>query len=229
MHFVLSFAHELAKWFEIDVRGNSDFEPTPFKPLPKPADAQRELEEEINFLREEVARSQLAADASEAEIKDLSKRLDREAIAYQESLDRISKRAYSRESELARLLTESSRRLKEVVSVANSKPFQSFLERGKKASQRLGRNDEGGLSLTQLRITTGETSSCCNAPMIVVQSMKGGFISKNCLKCNIASSLRMPEFLSLQVCVVCGDCGKQAEPTKIWRNYGYRCQMWLGM
>lgn len=217
-------AHELAKWFEVNIRQNRDFELEPFKPLPKPADAHRELEEEINFLRDEMARSQLAANASEAQISELTERLEREAIAYQESIAGLSKTLDERVYDLVRLERESERRIRELVPVKNLQTFQSFLDRSRKSSQRLGRKGEGNLALTQLRITTGELSKCCNAPVIVVQSMKGGLITKNCLHCNYYRSFRMTEFQELHICVVCADCGQQAEPTKVGSNYGYRCE-----
>jgi hypothetical protein len=60
--------------------------------------------------------------------------------------------------------------------------------------------------------------------VIVVQSMSGGRISKNCAKCNKRNNFSGKDWLDLQICVMCPDCGSQAKPEMLGINYGYLCQ-----
>jgi hypothetical protein len=216
-------AHELAKWFKINVLNDLNFRPEPFKPLPKPVDASVELRKEIDFLRDEVARSQLAADASESQVKELSEKLEREAIAYKEIIRDKMLDVMARDNVLARLQKESKQRLKELAAVAESKTFQSFVTRSRQSAMRLGKLDSDSLPLTQLRITTGANSWCCGAPYVIVQSMGGGWVSKNCVKCNRRNKLSVEEFVKLHICVLCGNCGNQTQRAIVGKNYGYEC------
>jgi hypothetical protein len=215
--------HKLANWFKTSILRDANFRPAPFRPPPKPKNASKELKEEIDFLRGEVARSRLVANASESQVKDLSERLEREAIAYQVQIRQQTANLEARDRDLARLERESKERLKEIVAAANSETFQRFVIRSRLSAQRLGHGSKN-LPLMQLRITTGEYSTCHNAPLIVVQSMSGGLISKNCAICNFPLSLKQEDFVRLHVYVLCPECRKQAMPTKVGRNYGYKCE-----
>ena len=221
-------AHELANWFQICVLNKSDFEPTPFRPPPKPQDATNELKEEIDFLREEVARSNLESDASESQIKEQSQKLEKQAITYEKTLRSLEAERDTYEKDLSRLERESTQRLTEVTPVATNTKFQSILERGNQSRMRLGHTSKNSLPLTQLRITTGEPSRCCGAPMVIVQASSGGFCTKNCVSCNSqkqsGENLGRREFENLQVYVMCNDCGQQAKPKIVGSNYGYRCE-----
>ena len=68
-------AHELAKWFIQRVLKNTEFQDRPFRPLPKPEDASRELQEEIEILRNQAASAQLAVDATETQVQEMPEKL----------------------------------------------------------------------------------------------------------------------------------------------------------
>jgi len=220
-------AYEIAKWFNRSVlKKDTSLNAGPLKPPPKPEDATRELKEEIDFLRQEAARSELAATATEAEISELSQRLEQEAAKHHADLIRQEATLREREDELHRLELDSMARLKQVVAVAASEPFRSFVKRSEASASRIGSTTEDALPLTQLRILSGRTSGCCGTPMIVVQGKKGGFITQNCSQCNSflsSRALTRDEFVNLGIYVACGKCRRQAEPSMVGRNYGYRC------
>jgi hypothetical protein len=219
-------AYELAKWFNRSILNDTGQDAGPFKPPPKPEDATRELREEIDFLRQEAARFELAASATEADIRTLSQKLEQEAAQYHAELVRQESELREREGDLQRLERESRERLRQVTAVAASEPFQSFVARSAVSASRIGRRGEGELPLTQLRIVTGRTSKCCGAPMIIVQSKSGGWVRQSCSGCNNRNSTRrlsQDEFLQLPVYVACAKCRRRAEPSMIRRNYGYRC------
>lgn len=215
--------YELAKWFNQSVLKDTNLNAGPFKPPPKPQDATRELKDEIEFLRQEAAKAELAASATEAEIRQLAEKLEREATKHHAELIKQESVLRERAGELKRLERESMARLKQVIAVAASEPFQSFVTRSEWSALRIGSRSGDGLPLTQLRILGGRTSECCGAPMILVQGSRGGWVDQNCPKCNRSKLLSDHEFRSLNIYVACGRCRRQAEPTKVGSNYGYRC------
>lgn len=220
-------AHELAKWFMRSVLKSSDFTNTSFKPLPKPEDATLPLREEIDFLRTEAARSELANSATEAEKQQLMRILEDEAAQYQAELCRYETTLRDREDELVELERASRRRLRQVMSFATSGPLQSFVERSERSASRIGRRGEDVLPLTQLRIPTGRISSCCKVPMVLAQSRDGGFVTQNCPACNgffKTKTLKYQQFLDLNIYVDCPRCRVQAPAGMVGRNYGFRCK-----
>jgi hypothetical protein len=77
-----------------------------------------------------------------------------------------------------------------------------------------------------LRILGQSTSSCCSVPTLLVQSMDGGFVTRNCSACGEKSTL--PEHVSmnrLDIWVACLECKRRMEPARLpFSNYGYLCQ-----
>lgn len=219
-------AHEAAKWFVVNVLKRTDFPNTPFKPLPKPEDATLALKQEIEFLRNEAASTELAMTATEAEKQQLMKQLEEEASQYQTELIRYESTLRDREDELHELERLSKKRLRQVMSVASSEPLQSFIQRTERAASRMGRRGEDILPLTQLRIPTGRISSCCGAPMVLAQSRDGGFVTQNCPVCNDffkTKTLKYQQFIELNIFVECPQCRIRTEADMVGKNYGFRC------
>ncbi len=75
-----------------------------------------------------------------------------------------------------------------------------------------------------LRIEGLRLSSCCSWPTVVVQSMKGGFVTQNCIKCGSRHSLSETDFFYRLHCAVdCPACGDRMFKTYLWKNYGFEC------
>ena len=76
-----------------------------------------------------------------------------------------------------------------------------------------------------LRISGLKDSRCHGKPTVLVQSMDGGFVTRNCPECGGYESLSEPDFHLLGLWVACPDCRKpmvaQRVPTS---NYGYICE-----
>jgi hypothetical protein len=216
-------AYELARWFKRVVLNEAGFDNGPFRPPLTPEDANRELKEESEFLRNEAVRYELAASATESEIRELSKKLELEAAQYKEELVRQESDFGSREAELLQLERDSRERLRQVTAVATSESFQSFVNRNEVSSFRLGERESGEFPLVHLRILSGNTSNCCKAPMIITQSRSGGLVKQNCPECNSGRSLSREDFYNLNIYVACGKCRQQTKPDMIGINYGYRC------
>jgi len=75
-----------------------------------------------------------------------------------------------------------------------------------------------------IRITDKKRSTCCGVPTILVQSMEGGFVTRNCPECGKHETLSHDEFISLDLLVVCPRCKKAMLPETIERNYSYVCK-----
>lgn len=78
-----------------------------------------------------------------------------------------------------------------------------------------------------LRIPGPTLAFCCQAPTILVQSMKGGFVTQNCSKCGRSLTLKEADFRRLQLWVACPKCNQRMVEAIIPRaggNYGYLCQ-----
>ena len=216
-------AHRLAKWFVQSVLERSNLQIGAFKPLPTPEDATLDLKQEIEFLRRQSADLELASNASESVRLELAEQLQREAMEYQEQLTKQSKQLRQREIELNQLERKSNERIRQIVKVASSKPFQSFLERSEESASRIGQKKDL-LPLTQLRIMTGIQSKCCKVPMIITQSSKGGFITQNCPDCGKSDTLKKSVFESLNVYLACPNCRQRTTPEMIGSNYGFLCR-----
>ncbi len=218
-------AHDLANWFMKFVIRDTQHRIKAFQSPNSPHDATSELKQEIELLREKAARAELKADASLGEIQDLIEKHKKEIESHELSAILKDIETSTHKAEIRRLQKESDRKLKELIPVAESNAFWSFFERSTKSAERLGANPRDVLPLTQLRITTGRRSNCCDVPMVLAQQMKGGFIKQCCPVCNEISSTRAlsrADFQSLNVHVECPYCHRQAEPY-LNRNYLYRC------
>ena len=219
-------AYELAKWFTKSVLDDSTKKIGAFKPPPVPEDATRELREEIDFLREESAKAKLAESANEAEVRKLKNQLEQEAADYHKTLSQKGSLLRQRDDELAGMEQRSKERLKQILPMATSKSFRSFVYRSKESAERTGTRDDSTLPLTQIRLATGLISHCCNVDMVIAQVMSGGFIKQCCPACNDktnAMTLARDEFFRLDVYLACAKCQRRAKPTMIGNNYGYRC------
>ena len=76
-----------------------------------------------------------------------------------------------------------------------------------------------------LRISGHSQSTCCNEPTILVQSMEGGFVTRNCSKCGNKDTLPVQVFMNeLDLCVACPDCKRRMESTLLNKNYGFVCE-----
>jgi len=79
--------------------------------------------------------------------------------------------------------------------------------------------------LFPLRLSDGTRSDCCQLRVVLVQSMDGGFVTRNCPRCNRSQYLTDAAFRSLHLWVACPDCKQPMEPgTMPYSNYGYTCE-----
>lgn len=70
----------------------------------------------------------------------------------------------------------------------------------------------------------GRTKSrCCGVPTVYVRSMDGGFVTRNCFRCNGYRSVCDGEFLALDVAVACEACATPMRGAKIGKNFGFEC------
>ncbi|HBO43747.1 MAG TPA: hypothetical protein DD670_07415 [Planctomycetaceae bacterium] len=216
-------AYEAAKWFAREVLRKPDFQRGPFRPLPTPKDATLALKEEIEHLQQQVVRDKLAATATEAQFLEQLAIATREAADYQQQAEQYKLALVEQDRSLIQLETQFTDRLRRITRAAQSKPFQSFVDR----SNSLGRRNEESLPLFQLRISTGMKSRCHGETMIVVQISRGGFITQICPKCldyDTKETLSYADFVDLNLYIACARCSHRAEPGKVkYSNYGYRC------
>lgn len=64
----------------------------------------------------------------------------------------------------------------------------------------------------------------CGEPTILVQSMDGGYITRNCSNCGrIHTPTERMFFGKLELWVVCPECRRKMEKARIYSNYGYDC------
>ena len=78
--------------------------------------------------------------------------------------------------------------------------------------------------LYPIRIPGGETSKCCNKPTLLVQSMKGGFVTRNCFGCGSSDTLSNNSFLyELDLWISWPECRKRMVASIIESNYGFVC------
>ena len=75
------------------------------------------------------------------------------------------------------------------------------------------------------RIYGLKLSDCHHQPTILVQSMEGGFVTRNCPECGDYETLPEADFLNLGIWIVCPDCKKPMTATRVPKsNYGYICK-----
>lgn len=76
-----------------------------------------------------------------------------------------------------------------------------------------------------LRISGMNRSSCHRLPTVLVQSMEGGFVTRNCPSCGGPELLSEADFLSLGLWVACPGCRQPMTPGRVpHSNYGYVCE-----
>jgi endogenous inhibitor of DNA gyrase (YacG/DUF329 family) len=84
--------------------------------------------------------------------------------------------------------------------------------------------EQHGWKSYPVRVVMPEVSRCCQAPRLLVQSMTGGFITANCLKCGHGdkdvSELKVQ---NLHLWVSCPECRSGMQYHKQRNNHGYAC------
>lgn len=76
-----------------------------------------------------------------------------------------------------------------------------------------------------LRIPGYSLCDDCEMSSVLVQSMKRGFVTRNCPNCNQPKTLPNDVFFEeLDIYVACPECKQRMEPTILPdKNYGYLC------
>jgi hypothetical protein len=75
-----------------------------------------------------------------------------------------------------------------------------------------------------VRIPGGSECRQCRQETVLVQSMQGGFVTRNCPRCNKPESLPEATFRALCIWVACPDCKTRMTPEVLPDlNYGYVC------
>jgi ssDNA-binding Zn-finger/Zn-ribbon topoisomerase 1 len=75
-----------------------------------------------------------------------------------------------------------------------------------------------------VRIPGGSDCEDCRQETVLVQSMSGGFVTRNCPKCGRSSTLPESVFRRLGLWVACPSCKSRMEAIVLPdRNYGYAC------
>jgi ssDNA-binding Zn-finger/Zn-ribbon topoisomerase 1 len=76
-----------------------------------------------------------------------------------------------------------------------------------------------------IRIAGTTTCNKCNEPTVLVQSMKGGYVTQNCVHCSFSSQTLTPsEFQRLNLWVACPECkSRMTAQTLPDKNYGFAC------
>ena len=76
-----------------------------------------------------------------------------------------------------------------------------------------------------VRIPGGSQCPRCDVETVLVQSMEGGFVTRNCAHCNDSTPLPKDVFFSLNLWVACPECSRRMTPNELPdRNYGYVCR-----
>ena len=72
---------------------------------------------------------------------------------------------------------------------------------------------------------SGATSACHKLPMLLVQSMRGGFVTANCPHpgCNAHEPFAYSQFEDLDLWVACPKCRRKMSSVMIDRNYSFTC------
>lgn len=64
-----------------------------------------------------------------------------------------------------------------------------------------------------------EPSKCCKSKTILVRSMSGGYVTRNCLKCGKPATVSIEQLPDLD----CDFCGNKLEVQVLEKNYFYVC------
>ena len=76
-----------------------------------------------------------------------------------------------------------------------------------------------------VRISGLKDSRCHGKPTVLVQSLDGGFVTRNCPECGGFESLPEIDFYRLGLWVACPDCQQPMIPQRVPNsNYGYVCE-----
>ena len=77
-----------------------------------------------------------------------------------------------------------------------------------------------------VRIFGHSISRCHEKPTILVQSMQGGYVSRNCSECGSPTTLPADVFLQkLDLYVACPSCRARMDAEILFnKNYGYTCR-----
>lgn len=75
-----------------------------------------------------------------------------------------------------------------------------------------------------VRVPGGSLCPTCRTETVLVQSLDGGFVTRNCPSCDHFSTVPEAVFRQLELWVACPACRRRMEPTVLAdRNYGYLC------
>lgn len=75
-----------------------------------------------------------------------------------------------------------------------------------------------------LRIPGGSKCASCQEDTILVQSMTGGFVTRNCPRCNRPGTLPFKTFKQLGLWVACPRCKRRMVALELPdKNYGFAC------
>lgn len=75
-----------------------------------------------------------------------------------------------------------------------------------------------------LRIPGGSDCEDCGEETVLVQSMKGGFVTRNCSKCNKPTTLPNAVFWKLNLWIACPKCRGRMAHRILGKNFGYACK-----
>ncbi len=76
-----------------------------------------------------------------------------------------------------------------------------------------------------VRIPGGTQCPQCDQETVLVQSMGGGFVTRNCPRCNNFTTLPEDIFRQLAIWVACPECKSRMTPDILPdNNYGYTCR-----
>ncbi len=76
-----------------------------------------------------------------------------------------------------------------------------------------------------VRFSGHSISECCGKPTLLVQSMEGGFVTRNCSQCGLKDPL--PEevfFKKIDLWVACPKCKQPMKRDMFGKNYGFVCE-----
>jgi hypothetical protein len=65
---------------------------------------------------------------------------------------------------------------------------------------------------------------CHSLPTVLVESMGGGFVTQNCIKCNSKYTLSFEEFKNLEIFVSCPECKEYMSSDIVNKNYSFVCK-----
>ena len=75
-----------------------------------------------------------------------------------------------------------------------------------------------------LRLYGLRNSKCHGKPTVLVQSMEGGFVTRNCPECGKGEYLSEADFHELGLWVACPECRQPMTAGMVAKNYGYICE-----